>query len=345
MSTPIPSDFDESKGGRAAMAFWALAVMFAGAVQTHAQEMKPHVYKDPGGIYSVVVPAGWTTKTKPGSPMVSLENAPTKVSVTLGVIRGPEANTPTPEMELGGIKSQFSHTCPQAKTLDHGATQMAGLTGLFLLISCADPSGPETMRFAVATRPGVVAMLTVTSPGANYQKVLPQLKTIEESLKLLPGAATQGSGGAGGQFPTPTISGPGLYRDPQGRYSVKIPAGWKATSDASGTAQLTRSSSSAKIIATGGNKPLEVNHQIIQQTQGAYKAFQLQNEGDLEIGGHAAHGSNSSAINQDGVQVSVLVVTISAGGGNFLTIVSSSPNAQAKEINSQVMEMAKSVQF
>jgi len=347
MSTPIPIYFDLLKIGRTPVAALALAAMLAGTVPTRAQEMKPHVYKDPGGIYSVVVPAGWTTTAKPGSPMISLENAPTKVSVTLGVIRGPEANSPTPEMELGGIKSQLPHICPQAKTLDHGATQMAGLTGLFLLVSCADPSGPETMRFAVATKPGVVAMLTVTSPGSNYMKVLAPLKTIEDSLKLLPGAATQaaGPGPVSGQLPTPAITGPGPYRDPQGRFSLKIATGWTAKTDDSGTVQLVHGPSSAKVIPSGGSKLLDVNRQFIQRLQTKFKAVQLQNEGDTQINGHEARGSNCSAINQDGVQVSVLVVTISAGGGNFLTIVSSSPNAQAKEINSQVMEMAKSVQF
>lgn len=331
-----------------AVAAMAAVGVVAGPVQAHAQ--KPQIYKDPGGVYSVLVPASWTTKSKPGNPMVSIVNATTNVTVTLGAIRGPEANTPTPEMELDGIKSQFPHICPQAKTLDHGPTKLAGLSGAFITVSCAAQSGPETMKYAVATGPGVVAMLTVDSPGASYPKVQASLRAIEDSLKIQAGTAAQGPGGSGpgagaGQFAAVTISGPGVYRDPQGRYSLKIPVGWTAKSDASGAAQLSHGASAATVFASGGTKPLDVNHQVARQIQGQYEAFQLMNEGDLQIGGRPAHGANISAINQKGVQVSVLVVTVGAGGGNFLTIASSAPNEQAREINATVMEIAKSVRF
>jgi hypothetical protein len=41
----------------------------------------------------------------------------------------------------------------------------------------------------------------------------------------------------------------------------------------------------------------------------------------------------------------VLVVSINASGTNYLTIISSAPNDQAKEFNSTVMQMAQSVRF
>lgn len=60
------------------------------------------VYRDPGGVFTVNVPAGWQTQAQQGSPMISIMDAKTKVSVTLGVMRGPEANTPSAESELAG---------------------------------------------------------------------------------------------------------------------------------------------------------------------------------------------------------------------------------------------------
>ncbi len=65
------------------------------------------VYRDPGGAYSVNIPNGWQTEAQPGSPMVSLVDTKTKVSVTLGVMKGPAASTPSAENELKHLEGQF----------------------------------------------------------------------------------------------------------------------------------------------------------------------------------------------------------------------------------------------
>lgn len=41
----------------------------------------------------------------------------------------------------------------------------------------------------------------------------------------------------------------------------------------------------------------------------------------------------------------MLVVSISAGSGNYLIFISSAPNEQAKQINGMVMQIAQSVRF
>jgi hypothetical protein len=41
----------------------------------------------------------------------------------------------------------------------------------------------------------------------------------------------------------------------------------------------------------------------------------------------------------------VLVLSINAGSGHFLTVISSSPNDQAKTVNATVMQMAQSIRF
>ena len=99
-------------------------------------------------------------------------------------------------------------------------------------------------------------------------------------------------------------------------------------------------------VATGGGSSAgDANHQILQQIQAQYKSFQVLNEGDFQNNGHPAHGSNATGINPKGQRVSLLVVTIGAGGSNYLTLISSAPNEQAKEINAAVMQIAKSVRF
>lgn len=110
-----------------------------------------------------------------------------------------------------------------------------------------------------------------------------------------------------------TGSKPGMYRDPGGRYTLTVPDGWSG--------------------------------QITQQIQAQFTGFQSLNEGDLQINGHPSHGTNATGINPKGERVSVLIVSIGAGSGHFLTVISSSPNDQAKTVNATIMKMAQSIRF
>jgi hypothetical protein len=364
----------------------AMVCLCAGAPRMSAQGKQ--VYTDPNGNFSVMVPAGWETQPQPGTPMISIVNAKTKVSVTLGVMKGPEANTPTAEAELKQIEGQFPQSCPQAKIEERGATRLAGLSGSFMVVHCGGADGPRLMKFTAASKPGLVALAVANSPGDAYLKELIPLGEIHNSVKLLSAggaqlgggqgmgggrapmqgagggqgmgggqgtaggqAAMQGMGdgqgqgqGGGGEFPSPGGSGSGAYHDPQGRYSLSVPAGWNTASD-NGNLTLSSGASWVSVATSTGAKPADVSHQIVQQIQAQYKNFQLLNEGDFQSNGHAAHGSNATGVNPKGARVSVLVVSISAGSGNYLVLISSAPNDQAQQINGTVMQIAQSVRF
>jgi hypothetical protein len=370
----------------------AMLALSAGLAQTqaHAQSL----YNDPAGAFTVLVPAGWQTQQQPGSPMVSFVNEKSQASLSMGVIRGSEANTPTADQELEKIQSQFPQNCPQAKIRQRGPTTLGGMGGAFLLVNCTNgQGGSEVMKFAVASKPGLLVVLNSASPGPNYDTALPAFNSIEHSLKLLTGGTAQApaaptpsgnsrqlaalekacAAGALGKeecdqrralltapsqpaepshapapSAAPASSGSGMYRDPQGRYSLAVPAGWAVTPPAdagSGNVQLSFGLSWAMVLLSGGSQPRDVNHQMTQQIQAQYTGFRLLNEGDLQVNGHPAHGSNATGTNPKGVPVSVLIVSINAGSGHFLTVVSSAPNDQAKNINDTVMQMAQSIRF
>jgi hypothetical protein len=138
----------------------------------------------------------------------------------------------------------------------------------------------------------------------------------------------------------------GRYQDPHGRYSLNVPPGWTAEPQAdSGALQVSSGPSWAMLITGGGSVPRDVNHQVTQQIQAQFKDFQLLNEGELQINGHPCHGTTATGINPKSQRVSVLVLSIAAGSGHFLTIISSSPNDQAKTVNATIMQMAQSIQF
>jgi hypothetical protein len=69
------------------------------------------------------------------------------------------------------------------------------------------------------------------------------------------------------------------------------------------------------------------------------------NDGDFQSNGHPAHGTNATGINPKGERVSLLLVSIGAGNGNYLALISSTPNDQAKQFNGTVMQLAQSVRF
>jgi hypothetical protein len=168
----------------------------------HAQSTGKKVYKDPTGTYSVTVPSGWEAQPQEGSPMVSIVNAKTQISVTTGVMKGPEANTPSAESQLQGIQKQFPQSCPQAKIEEQGKQTLAGIPGAYMVVHCVTQSGPETMKFTAATKPGVVALMITASPGTAYLKELIPLMEISSSFKLLGASAPmQGMGMGRGQRP------------------------------------------------------------------------------------------------------------------------------------------------
>ena len=309
------------------------------------------LYKDPAGAFTVSVPANWEAQREAGSPLVSFVNAKNQASISMGVIHGDKAITPTPDKELEMIQGQFSQNCPQAKIQKRGPTTLGGLNGAFLLVNCTNANGGlEVMKFAVASKPGLLLVLNSASPEPNYAALLPAFNSMEQSLRLLKGASAQAdpSPAPAGHVnaSAPMQSGSGIYRDPQGRYQLTVAEGWSAEPQAgSGALQLTSGPSWAMIMTGSGSVPSDVNHQDTQQIQAQFTGFQLLNEGDLQVNGHPSHGTTATGINPKGERVSVLVLSISAGSGHFLTVISSSPNDQAKTMNAAVMKMAQSIRF
>lgn len=262
---------------------------------------------------------------------------------------------------MQGIEKQLPQNCPQAKVQERGAAKLAGLPGSFLVVHCDGQDGPQTMKFTAASKPGVVALMVTNSPGEAFLRTMMPLESIHNSLKILPAGQGQGAGatagaGDGGQGAQGAMGGnapmngdggqgdAGTYRDPQGRFSLAVPSGWNSASD---NGNLTLSSGASWVtVATGsGGQPSEENRQIVQQIQAQYKDFKILNEGDFQSNGHPSHGTNATGINPKGQRVSVLVVSIGAGSGHYLVLISSSPNDQAQQINGAVMQIAQSVKF
>ncbi|MGB8478695.1 MAG: hypothetical protein WCE63_07630 [Acidobacteriaceae bacterium] len=112
-----------------------------------------NLYTDPAGAFTVMVPANWQVQRTPGNPLISFTNEKYFASISMGVIHGDAATTPTANKELEMIQNQFPENCPKASVQKRGRTTISGVSGAFLLVNCKNSKGnllvskPATIDF------------------------------------------------------------------------------------------------------------------------------------------------------------------------------------------------------
>jgi hypothetical protein len=331
------------------------ALLASGVLSLTLQAQVP--YQDPNGNFSVRVVAGWQAQPQSGSPMVSFVNEPKQASLSFGVMRGPQTQTPSVDDEMKRVQAQFPQQCPGTKVLGQGPMTLGGESGKFVKVNCSDGKGGfETMEIAVAAGPGNMIILNSAAPAQNAASVEPAFRAMQASFRLAPGGGAQpaaepapamdgrGGGQMGGGMGGQMGGGGNTFRDPMGRYSFGVPQGWNVKSD-NGTTTVSSGDSWATFIAGNGDSPGPVAQNLSQQITSQYKQVQVLNQGDTQVNNHPAHGINLTGIDPKGARVSVLVVSIDAGSGHILTVISSAPNQQAQQINGMIMNMVNSVRF
>ncbi len=145
--------------------------------------------------------------------------------------------------------------------------------------------------------------------------------------------------------PQPTLTNPGHpFKDPRGRYSLSIPAGWDVSMTGddptfhNGTGWI-------QIRILTARSPSDAIDQAADLFRSQFTAFNTINRGNTTIGGRAAHGLNVDATTAAGQRVSVLLTAQPQGGKQYFVLVSSTPVAQAPQLNISVMALANSVRF
>lgn len=370
-----------------------------------------NLYRDPAGNFTVQVPPGWQTQPQEDKQGISIVNTKFQSSVTVGVMRSPGSSTPSPEKELEDMQSQVVQDCPNARVKQRGSASLAGLSGVFFIVSCPAHGGEEVMKFAAASAPGLMIVLNSAVPFSDLGSVQSAMNSIERSIAVSGELSNSpiGASGSGAPInetagnsrqlaaltkacsigalskeecdqrmasllnhPAPSVASdqpqtmtsndpnwtPGTgapatsstYRDNQGRYSLTVPEGWTATpeSDGSGTLQLVRGSAWATVALTSADdssQPADLNRAILQDLKPRYKHTALVNESGFTANGHPAFETDGSGIDSKGVRVSVMVVSIQAHGLDFLSVVASAPNHEAKETSDQMMRMLQSIRF
>jgi hypothetical protein len=140
-------------------------------------------YSDPGGSFTVSVPAGWKAQKNPENSQVTISKG--DASVSFDVAPTEDGSTPPPKDVLESVKKQVIQSCPQAEVLRSGDAALAGQPGLYVQISCNDPQhGAAVTTVAVATTNGKVLIGIMTAYSTEYSGVKPIMDRIADSIQL-----------------------------------------------------------------------------------------------------------------------------------------------------------------
>lgn len=140
-------------------------------------------YKDPGGSFTVNVPAGWTAQKNKDSSQVTIRKG--TASVSFDVDPTDDGSTPPAKDVLAGIEKEVVQSCPQAEVVKHGEATLAGQPGVSVKITCKDPKhGTAMMTIAVASTNGKVLIGNMTAYAGEYAGVKPAMEGIAGSIRL-----------------------------------------------------------------------------------------------------------------------------------------------------------------
>jgi hypothetical protein len=219
-------------------------------------------YSDPQGGYDVQVPVGWQAAPDKTTGQLVIRNGAVQAIVT--VTQQNAGNAMTAKEFVEGTAKEFQSQCPTFQARQSGEVTLAGWPGIYSLYTCNDPKSPAVAETSSAvTAKGVLMGFTLIAPMAQYYASLPALDGIRSSLHVAgdqsPAAASSGADSLAmaelkkacvvGIFaqlecarrigvllskeeltaaPAPSAATGGVYRDPQGRFSLKLPKGWNA---------------------------------------------------------------------------------------------------------------------
>ncbi len=139
-------------------------------------------YRDPGGAFTVSVPAGWKAEKEPDSNQVTLTKGEVAVAVQVNTIG--DGPMPKPREVLDMIEKDMRQD-PCTEVSHRGNTVVAGEPGEYFLITCT-VSGHGDMgdTVAVAVANGKVMIVTTTSVPAQFQAAMADIQTITKSFRL-----------------------------------------------------------------------------------------------------------------------------------------------------------------
>jgi len=343
--------------GRVLTTSLAAVLMFA------ATACAQSTFKDPGGNFTIAVPSGWHTETRPGSPQVFVRKGQGHVDVSMTVMPSRDGSTPSAKYILDYYVKQTTQDCtdPQFKAQDAN-DKIAGLPALLSIFTCQDSQvGPSIKLFEVATTNGKIVVFIQEAVTSDFNAAIPALNVITKSLRLTGDLAAANSAPQTQQASTaryrhsnqPSASDSGnVYSDPQGMFSLAVPEGWKAIPEGNNGDKgvMVAQSSTGYTMAlfgpyNGASQPSDIVTDYENQFGNQLRNFTVGRHGDMSFNGYAAASAVCTGTNSDGVPLTIVIIGVAGPDGHFFRLISRVAQAEQRAQNPVFYALMQSIHF
>jgi len=221
-------------------------------------------YHDPKGRFDLQVPAEWQINSDQKVDQVVVHKGAAQAIVA--VLQQDKSDPMTAKEFVDITAKEFQGQCPTFRARLTGTLMLAGSSGVYSLFTCSDRESPAVAETSSAlTRNAVLIGFTMIAPLSEYYGSLPALDGIRNSLHVTGNDAAAATSSESesqamtelrkactvealaqddcarrlailrGMEAQPDTAPSKLatdenYRDPTGRFSLRIPQGWTATS-------------------------------------------------------------------------------------------------------------------
>lgn len=142
---------------------------------------------------------------------------------------------------------------------------------------------------------------------------------------------------------------PTSYRDPGGRFSITVPAGWKSQpvgKNGEDGIRISNGLSWARIGPYGGvHDNVDLVNNLAEEYRSEYQDYSMGDHGSLKVNGHDASYAAFSGVNSKGEHMGMRYGGVSAGRGRFLAVAAFIPHNQIEDVDPQIKDMFMSISF
>ena len=137
---------------------------------------------------------------------------------------------------------------------------------------------------------------------------------------------------------SPTLLADTTYRDPKGRFTIPVPAGWTQT-PGEGFFKLDHGSASAFVLAIDDfQSPKDTVASVLEEIGKRWRSFKQQDGAEVRFGAQPGYSAGGFGFNPSGVQAFVVVYAAARRSEGFAMIVSA-PTAEIQSINPDLQKI------
>jgi len=133
---------------------------------------------------------------------------------------------------------------------------------------------------------------------------------------------------------------PQTFNDPQGRFTVQVPSGWRAVPLNADCIQVGNGGAYLTVIVSGGDPGMALDA-VAHQFAGQWRGFTKIHSGEVQLSGRAAESVTYAGTNPQGTDASLKLTSMSDGVRTYLIMISA-PKAEFQRSKSALDQIEQS---